>query len=371
LNEVVKQFVNADNVIKTYNVFLATSEDFDGTIFVRFIWKDFVVTTHEALTIRERIVGELSAKDQNDEQTEYYRWHDIIDYNCYTDQNGLVLPGCKSYKACELCNRKRSPHECTECWGRGICQSSHVYLPKVHIFDDGRSCNITNLFNADMTYLPEHIAAFSLIDIIATKVPFIRPFGTPFYHMEQKAKSPPSVYPNSLGGYYMGGIKKKVAPTGVDSVVALSIRKAIQKAYPRYHSRVEVKPELINHDAKHRCYTVPVFGLGSNSCNKFPGEHQDSRVYFIIRQNGIEQMCHSRDRINSITGDCECKSKKGAPIAMNSTMKGYLFPSVVRKTAGSSVSASSAYQIACYASDICRQNLAMKKRKLAIYEFIV
>jgi hypothetical protein len=372
LHAILSKFVDESDVECLRNVYIATSEESNGIIDTRMLWKDFMVTTHEALTMRERIVGELSARDHEEENNEYFRWHEIVDYDCYTSGDGLVLPGSTSYTSCKTCNGKRSLQaECTECWGRGICQNSHVYLPKAHVIYDGDNCEVKKLTRANHTFLPEHISVFSLMTSDSPKVPFKRPFGTPFYHMEQKAKSPPVVYPSALSGYYNGMCKKKTLQSGVPLPEALLLRKAIQTAFKRYHGKVDVKPELIIHDAKHKCYIVPVFGIGSNTCIKYSGEHEDSRVYFIVRPSGIEQCCHSKDRIKSVSGECECKTKKCAPVPMNSTMKGCLFPSETHKTSTkSSISSSSTYQLVCRASDICWENINAKKRKTSIFDFI-
>ena len=372
LNNILNMFIESDDKSSTNTIVIATSNETNGFFCARFTWKYFIVTTHEALTMRERIVGELPANDQEANIDESFRWHELINFNCYTNPDGLVLPGCKSYQTCKTCNGKKSIQTCSECWGSGICQNIHTLLPNMKLVDTGENIEITKLRKEDGTFLPEHISEFSLSNINAPKVSWIRPFGTPYYHMEQKARSAPVVYPNTLLDYYSNTTKgRKVCITGVPFPIAMLLRRAIQRAYPRFHSKIDVKAEYISQDKKKKIYYVPVFGIGSNTCVKYDGEHDDSRVYFTVRPDGIEQCCHSRDSVQSVTGPCECKTKKCGIAKMNSNMRASLFPNETRKSPSSSISSSTYYQIACRASDIAWENINTNKRKRSIIEYII
>lgn len=378
LNKIIQKFISPEADFGcTDTVVIATSScDENGSYYARFMWKEFIVTTHEALTMRDRIVGELSANEQDDRQrTPSFRWHDLLDYNCYTNSNGISLPGCRSYQTCKACNRKRKSDSaaCEECWGTGAIQNNYALLPYLKIIDDGETIKMIDLCEDNGTFLPENVAAFSILNTTSPKTPWIRPFGTPYYHLEQKSRAAPVVYPNALLDYYNGGATKTRSTTiihGVPHPISLLLRKAIQTAFPKYHKHIDVKAEHITQDKKQTWYNVPVYGIGSNSCIKINGEHDDSRVYFLVKSTGIEQCCHSKQIIRSIAGDCECRAKKCGTIPMTSIMRNVLFPNEKKQPTNTSISSSSSYQIACRASDIAWQNITAKKPKKSVMEFL-
>lgn len=376
LNSVLQKFLpNETDFGCTDTVVIATSSVDDGGFYhARFIWKEFVVTTHEALTMRDRIVGELSADEQTDQQKKTsFRWHDMVDHYCYTNVDGVTLPGCRAYRPCRSCNGKRKESTtCEECWGVGATQNEHALLPYLKIIDDGTTIKMIQLWHDDGTFLPEHVAEFSISGNTSPKVPWVRPFGTPYYHLEQKSRAAPVVYPNELVDYYNGGVSKTKntsAIHGVSPAIAMLLRKAIQKAFRKYHSQIDVKADHITQDKKLKWYCVPVYGIGSNCCVKIDGEHQDSRVYFMVRPSGIEQCCHSKDRVSCTGGDCECRSKKCGVLPMNSNMARALFPNEKRNVANTSITASTSYQIACRSSDMAWTNMNTKKPKKSVLEY--
>tara|TARA_B100000787_G_scaffold135122_1_gene103895 strand:+ start:3032 stop:4483 length:1452 start_codon:yes stop_codon:yes gene_type:complete len=376
LNRIIQKFLSTEAGFGCTDtvVIAASPHDNDGFYHARFMWKEVIVTTHQALTMRDRIVGELSVDEQDDRQkSASFRWHDLLAYNCYTNVDGVPLPGGRSYRTCKTCHGKRKESmQCQECWGIGVTQDAHTLLPYLRIVDDGETVTMSELRQGDGTLLPEDVAAFSILNSPSPRVAWVRPFGTPYYHLEQKSRAAPTVYPNALLDYYNGSARGRGASIihGVPHAIAMLLRKAIQKAFPKYHSQVDVKADHITQDKKQTWYNVPVYGIGSNSCIKISGEHTDSRVYFLVRPTGVEQCCHSKDKISSIAGDCECRSKKCGSVAMNSTRRNALFPNEKRPATNTSISCSTSYQIACRAADITWGNMNAKKPKKSIMEYV-
>jgi hypothetical protein len=317
LSRILESFVlNDPACLRVCNVAMAPLVN--GTRLVRLVWPSFIVNTTQALTMRERLVAEMSAQDMQDDRVGDLRWHDILDYTAYTG-DGPVLPGSGAILPCSHCRNSRNARECEYCNGNGVVQSVQVMVPHLS-YDQGVS---TPLSKADGSFSGEHILAMSVQRMSGPGVQWSRPPGTPFFSSERRDPlAAPKVYPTGSVHDFGTGVRRK-PPTPVSIPTLKLLQKAIRTLYPTHHSMVIVTAQSVFHDPVHSKYIVSPLGVGCHTCCKFKGEHSDSRVYFVVTIAGVAQGCHSKEKL---PGGGECKSKTSAPVPMNRQMVECLFP---------------------------------------------
>lgn len=325
---------------------------------VQMVWNNFKINTTQALTMREKLVADLAYLDSEKEDSiNEYNWHDRIEYKCYLN-DPLVVAGSKNLITCNSCkNKKQQRDKCSGCLMRGFTYSETILVPNfVYSFDteERRSLLGSETISGSDILLTTVTSA----NAVSPCMNWVRPFGTPYYHMENKnPHAAPKVYPTDSVHDYNNHRRKRNAPM-LDVGRLKLIQKVIRKTHAKFHSKILVTSKSVNVDATQKKIYVYPLGTGIHSCVKFNGEHKDCRVYFTITPSGVQQCCVSKELLPA---NRECKSKSGQVVAMNSQMRSCLFPNCGEKSV--SIAMSTGYQLACQVSDHCYLKLHGKSKK--------
>ena len=319
-----------------------------GPVHTRYVWPDFLVDASQALTMSERLVAELCASDADgdEEAAREWRWHEIFDYAAYTGE-GPQLPGSCPYAPCSGCrNRQAARVTCGRCMMRGFERLGHVLRPRDVYHPTGTR---VPLALPDGSHTADHILACSVLPPPGDPAPlrWERPVGTPYFPAKppRAGENAPRAYPSGSAHDFGTGRRKH---SDVSVPVLKLLEKAIRILHARCHSTLIVTTRSVLYEPTKRRYLVSPLGVGCHTCATFRGEHADSRVYFIITPNGVQQGCHSKDLLPS---GLECRSKMGMRVRINANLRACLFPDAPPAEATVSPVMSAGYQMACLLAD--------------------
>lgn len=391
----------------------------------RLVWPRFLVDAQQALTMRERLVFELTDLEATDTHPTECRWHELVEYGCYAPRvgEGLPLIGAAHAESCVACaggapRRAVRAGEvlptCHACLGRGVRFGATPPLLPVALYQrelsadaDGSSFYCARRLSEDEaprgslksatsargegddseSAMAEdelrlecmlHGSAPSLAGGAEqpTAVDWRRASGTPFFSFERRnPNSAPVPYPTgSIHDFSSGApIVRSRRATGappraeLDAPVVKLLERAIRLSSSLNHSRVIVTRNGAVHEPKRSRYVVSVIGIGCHTCNKARGEHDDSRVYFVITPNGVQQCCHSRQRLDN---GQECRSFASEPVKMSGRLRRCLFPGLPSDGLANKIAYGSAYHLACLVTEHHRMSIAgRKRRRTSIFGF--
>jgi hypothetical protein len=330
---------------------VAASPAVGGVVHARYIWPDFVVDVTQALTMRERLVAELAARDHECEAAPHeWRWHDILDYAAYTG-DGPPLPGSCLYVPCAACHNRRAARPmCGRCMMRGVERLGHVLAPRFVFRSVGER---TPLARPDGSHSAEHMLACSVLPPpgVAPNNGWARPAGTPYFNSDRNGAvavagaGTPRAHPPGAA-HDFGASRRKHSEVSIPTLKLLE--KAIRVSHARCHSTLIVTNRSVLHEPTKRRYVVSPLGVGCHTCATFRGEHADSRVYFLVTPDGVQQGCHSKDTLPS---GHECRSKMGMRVRINANLRACLFPDAAPVEASVNPVMSAGYQMACVLAD--------------------
>ena len=334
MKECFEQFVEKDKGVLD-DCIVCTAEEQDGKVQCRFIWPKFIVDTQAALTMRERLVFELSELDNSSSQANECRWHDMISYSVYSS-DGAIMVGSQPIVTCPVCKGKKK-ESCSRCMFRGVIQSGSP-TQVLGAFVNG-DLDTFQKVTVDMKE-----SALSLCQN-KQKSSWKRCEGTPYFVSEQKdSRTAPRVYPTGNLLDFPGSqtFRKNCEP--VSQATVLLLQKLIRDTFKAHHSKLFVLQKGVCYEQSKKRYIVKPVGIGCHYCIKAREEHSDSRIYFIVTANGVQQCCHSNTKG---PGNLECKECIPAPIKMNRSMKHCLFPLEMSKVSMSNQIYGSSYHNAC------------------------
>lgn len=256
------------------------------------VYPNLLVSTHEALLIRENIISELRLTYE-DNFTQR-GWDNAIDAAVYIG-SGLRMIGSIKVTGCTACN-KRTSEFCGECVGLG----------KV---DENRPYSFTCLYNQDGIPDTENTKMLSNCIYKVIQLASIRTFssqicpeferfqGAPSYVQPtfQDPTKPPKL-PNSnefsedkrAAAHWKRG-RTTITDNNIKKVCERVVRNRINKMrYEKLYVRE------ITTDSTRSFYDVKVGGQGSSYCQNKMDDHSNNTIYFHIERNGVSQKCFCR-----------------------------------------------------------------------------
>lgn len=257
------------------------------------VYPNLLVSTHEALLIRENIISEL--RNIYEDGFTDKGWENAIDAAVYLG-SGLRMIGSIKVTPCTACN-KRTSDSCGVCAGLGKVDENRPYSFTAIYDEDG---NIDETNTAVFANCIHKVIQLSSIRTFSSQVcpEFERFQGAPSYVQPtfQDPTKPPKLPSTNefsedkkAAAHWKRG-RTIITDTNIKNVCERVVRTRINKS--RY-GKLFVKE--ITTDPLRNFYDVKVGGQGSSFCQNKMDDHTNNTIYFHIERNGICQKCFCRN----------------------------------------------------------------------------
>jgi hypothetical protein len=293
------------------------------------IWPFLTVDREQALLLRAGCVVKAT-QILGPREPPMNPYYDMID-KTVLEENGLRMVGSDKVKTCMPCKGKgvlRPPlvsaaEDCHWCGRSGRISERRVYRPDFVVgpdleIDQARMNGITGVPNR------YNCARFCSIRTSSTE-------STPSF-------KPPSSLAATCAALEDApkAQRRRVNPNGGGSSAAVEIKPqtAIFKMVQDFlrtqmggEQWAGVELSHFNFSEAHKCYIAKVAGEGSSYCMNVRRCHGSSRIFFVLKPNGVQQHCYSK---KEGTTETKCKSYAGPVVKLTPVLLGALFQTAVK-----------------------------------------